>query len=520
MIGAFCNPTLTRQRTPMPHLPDIRQLETSLERRFFLARLTAIAGAASLGACGGGDGANAEPTVATGEGTPVAPPPPPAPAPVPAPTPPAPPAPAAPPPVPAPPPAPNRVPPSPLPPAIAPTIPSALQAYIPAPGGTSNVNLNALSPLNPCPTNNCWFSEASKQQAPWRNWSGAAWAPGFSAHGALVFWGGGHGGGQDVGLTVFDFTTGRWSRVGPVNPPADYNAQLDPSFYDYLYQGSYIVPALHTYNYPSYVPPNVSGSGPKGSWLLPQLVGNVGSGALAHAVDLDSGQWSRFSRDPGLSGQSPYAGSIEDTRRGRVWWASMELSSINMLDFNEPQPRSVQLQPFLPAGSIFAFGGYYARHVYVPESDMAVGFWCLYGQTRVLGEVIDMTSGRLVRLSAGNWPQMDVGAAGFGVDWCSAMQAFYIYEGYGSTRVLKLKPSSLEFHQCTWTWTEEPFNSPAWEPNPGGIESRGGAQPMSKWRYIPWLRSFAWSDGPNFSATCADGVQRDGVMQLWRPLGS
>ena len=413
-----------------------------------------------------------------------------------------------------------RVAPSPLPPAVAPTVPSALQAYIPAPGGTSNVNLNDLSALNPCPTNNCWYSQSSKQQAPWRNWNGAAWAPGFSPHGALVFWGGGHGGGEDVGLSVFDFTTGRWSRVGPNNPQtSDYTSQLDATFYDSLQQGSYIVPALHTYNYPAYVPPNSSGSGPKGSWLLPQLVGGPTSGAKAHAVDLATGQWSRFSQGAGVSGQSPYAGSIEDTRRGRVWWAAMDLSSINMLDFNEPHPRAVHIQPLQPAGAAFAFGGYYARHVYVPESDMAVGFWCFYAQTGVRGEVYDMTSGRPVQMSAGNWPTMNVAAAGFGVDWCGATRAFYIYEGFGATRVLKLKPSSLEFHQCSWTWSEEPFNNPAWELNPNNV-GRGGAQPMSKWRYIPWLRSFAWSDGPNFSALCADGVRRDGVMQLWRPLGS
>jgi hypothetical protein len=410
--------------------------------------------------------------------------------------------------------------PSPLPPAVPPTVPSVLQAFIPAPGGTANVSLNSLVALNPCPTNNCWFSQSSKQQAPWRNWNGAAWAPGFSPHGALVFWGGGHGGGEDVGLSVFDFTTGLWSRVGPQNPAtSDYTTQLDAEFYDYNHQGDYIVPALHTYNYPAYVPPNVSGSGAKGSWLLPQLVGNANSGAKPHAVDLQSGRWTRFAAAAGVSGQSPYAGSIEDTRRGRVWWGAMDQTSLNMLDFNEPHPRRVNVVRLQPAGASFAFGGYYARHVYVPESDMAVGFWCLYGQTRVRGEVFDMTSGQPVAMSAGNWPEMHVNGAGFGVDWCTHTQSFYVYEGRGSRRVLKLTPSSLEFHQCTWTWSEEPFNDPAWEPNPNN-DGRGGAQAMSKWRYIPWLRCFAWSDGPNYSARCADGVVRDGVMQLWRPLGT
>ncbi len=483
------------------------------DRRQFLRRLGALSSLVTVAACGGGGDATAV-SPASGAEPPAAPPPAPAPpAPTPTPTPPPPPSPA--------PPAPTRTPPSPLPPATPPTVASALQAYVPQPGGTANVSLNNLSSLNPCPTNNCWFSQASKLSASWRNWNGAAWAPGFSPYGALAFWGGGHGGGEDVGLYVFDFTTGLWSRVGPQNPPTSaYTSQLDPDFYDYLHDGSYIVPGLHTYNYPSYVPPNVSGSGPKGSWLLPQLVGNAGSGAKPHAVDLASGQWSRFSTGGGLTGQSPYAGSIEDTRRGRVWWAAMDLTSLNMLDFAEAHPRTIHRVPMQPSGSAFAFGGYYARHVYVAETDMVVGFFCFYLQNRVRGEVYDMTSGTPVQMGAGNWPEMNLTyGAGFGIDWCPLTRAFYLYEGRGTTRVIKLTPSSLEFQSCTWTWSEETFSDPAWEPNPNS-ESRGGAQPFSKWRYIPWLKCFAWSDGPNFTARCADGVVRDGVMQLWRPLGT
>ena len=81
---------------------------------------------------------------------------------------------------------------------------------------TSNVSLNNLSALNPCPTENCWFTGSGHQQAAWRNWNGAAWAPGYSANGAMVFWGGGHGGGEDVSLYLFDFTTATWSRIGQI----------------------------------------------------------------------------------------------------------------------------------------------------------------------------------------------------------------------------------------------------------------------------------------------------------------
>lgn len=405
-----------------------------------------------------------------------------------------------------------------------PSVPSAIAAYVPGPGQSANISLNDLSSFNPCPANNCWYSGSTKQSAGWRNWTGAAFAPGFSPHGALIFYGGGHGGGNDSGLYLFDFTTGKWSRVGPAMPATSYLASdemtgLDPQFYDYLHEGSYIVPGLHTYNYPAYVPPGVSGSGAKGSWVLPQLIGGSTSGAKPHAVDLASGVWSRFATGTGASAQSPYAGSIEDTRRQRLWWAAMEQPTMNMLDWTQSHPRTIQSFAVQPAGNVYAFGGYYARHVYVAETDMAVGFWCQYGQTAVLGEVLDFSSGRPVRMAGNRWPAMTVRGAGFGVDWCGVTQAFYIYEGYGANRVLKLTPSSLEFHECNWTWREEPFANAAWETPPPG-DDRGGAQALSRWRYIPWLRCFAWSDGPGYKALCADGMVHDGVMQLWRPLGT
>jgi hypothetical protein len=405
---------------------------------------------------------------------------------------------------------------------VAPAIPSAIQAYVPQPGQSANVNLNDLAAINPCPANNCWYSRSSKQQAPWRNWNGAAWAHGFSPYGALAFWGGGHGGGDDVGLTVFDFSTGLWSRIGPDNPAAQYSGAdgesgLDPVFYDYLHEGSYIVPALHTYNYPAYVPPNLPGSGPKGSWLMPQLVGGTKSGAIPHAVNLETGEWTRFSNGRGISGQSPYAGSIEDTRRNRVYWAAISGATLNMLNLNEVHPRSIQQVPILPRGTIFVHGGYYARHVYVPESDMAVGFWCRYQETLLRSEVLDLSPGTPVSRGAPALPEMNtLLGPGFGVDWCTHTQAFYFYEGRGSTRVLKLKPSSLEFHECSWAWTEEVFADPVFDVPSSG----GGSQPFSRWRYVPWLRCFAWSDGPNCKGTVADGVARYGIMQLWRPQGT
>jgi hypothetical protein len=48
-----------------------------------------------------------------------------------------------------------------------------------------------------------------------------------------------------------------------------------------------------------------------------------------------------------------------------------------------------------------------------------------------------------------------------------------------------------------------------------------GAQPFTKWAYIPALKCFAWSDGPKTAApNTQTGISNFGAMQLYRPLGT
>jgi hypothetical protein len=439
-------------------------------RRRMVASLSALVGSVYLSACGGGGSSDASATPAPG----------PAPSPGP----------------------------SPAPPAPAGDLPS----WVPAAGKVANISLNSLSSVNPCAVNTCWYSGSMRQQAAWRNWCGAAFAREYSQNGAFIYWGGGHGGGDDHSLYLFDFSTRQWSRVGPSLPAASYVASLDPGWSDFQHEGSYIVPGLHSYNYPSYVPPGKSGVGPKGAWMLPVLVSPVG-GNIPHAVDLATGQWTRFASAKAGSYASPYSGVIDDTKRARVWWGGSSASDFRGLDYNEVHPRTVKTvnRPW--------FGSWYDRFVYVPEADMAVGFWCQFGQTLFRSVVIDLSSGTPVAVASTPMPAKNMSRPGFGVDWCPLTRKFYLYEGFARNTVTTLSPSSLDFASCSWQWGEETFEGapPAWDPvSTGG----GGEIPLSRWRYIPALRSFAWSDGPRYSAVCEDGVTRDGVMQLWRPRGT
>jgi len=331
----------------------------------------------------------------------------------------------------------------------------ALPAWVPAPGASAIINLNSLAALNPCPADNCWYSQSSKQQAAWRNWNGAAYASGYSEHGAMVFWGGGHGGGEDISLYCFDFTTRNWSRIGPSNPTSDFTGAsgylaLDSTYYDYLHEGSYIVPGLHTYGYPFYVPPGMPGVGAKGAWGLAHLVGGPTSGSVPHQVDLDTGVWTRMTNGKNAAGASPYAGAFMDTTRGKVWWESLDSSNLNGMNLNDAVPRTMSRISV----SSFAYGFYYPRYIYVPEADQAIGIGCYYGSRQLRAEVFDLSSGQPVQMGGHTFgttyllPLLVNGENpnGSGVDWCPITQAFYLYSGYGSTTVHKLKPSSLNFY--------------------------------------------------------------------------
>ena len=265
--------------------------------------------------------------------------------------------------------------------------------------------------------------------------------------------------------------------------------------------------------------------------LLPLLVGGANSGDKPHMIDLETGVWSRAATNfvTGYLGSSPYCGSIEDTTRNRVWWAGTGSTSMRWLDLTEAHPRTMHTHA-IAGGNNFAFGGYYSRHVYVPEADMAVGIWLRYGDTTpVRGEVFDMSSGVPVRtatldsaLPSFTITSWDGGPGpGFGMDWCPITQAFYLFEGPGATRVIKLTPSSLDFASCTWTFSTESYTNSAVGLSMGTWGDPGaGSQPFSKWRWIDGLKCFCWSDGPTSSGVCRDGVTRTGLMQIWRPAGT
>lgn len=400
---------------------------------------------------------------------------------------------------------------------IPPNDPRRLGSLVPSAGSSTNINLNDVATIAE-PAG--WWSQATGMNAAFRNWNGGVYIPDYGKRGAMAYWGGGHSGGEDCGVKLFDFDLRKWSRIGPANPVAAYTGAggstdlRDADWNDYDHAGQKILAGLHTYAYPAFVPTGMPLGGSRGSWLLPHIVPENVRGA-PHRVDLATGVGSRFTSNFVANRDSPYCGALQDTNRHIVWWGSSSDTSINKVDLKSASP-SVSVVAF-SAG----WGGYYGTPVFAPDADMGIIFWTNYGESTIRGQILDLSSGTPVHVAVSPWALVGsgapvVGGGGYGVDWNPITRAFYFYAGFGTTNVYKLKPSTLDFSTCTWTWSTETFATPAWEPH---TSSGFGEVPYNRWRFVPAYRGFAWTDGQGYSAACVDGPTRGGIHQIWRPAG-
>jgi hypothetical protein len=400
--------------------------------------------------------------------------------------------------------------------------PSVLPAWVPTPGQIKSIHTNDLVSVNACPSNACWYTESSGQNGPWANWCGSVLASDYSEFGAMVFWGGGHGGYDGTEFYIFDLTTQKWSRLNdPI--PHDFLPEIGADWCDTMYNGQPMVPASHTYSHVVYIPA-AAGGGPKGSWCLPYNVygstvaGVPTAGYRPHSVDLATGKWARLTNNT----YSPdyvfgsYGGCFIDAKRKVLWgMAGTEGSQAAKIDLTQ------NVRTIVGVNDVWAPTLYFVP-VNVPEKDMMVAC-AIYGDGRKIISLsgYDLSSGTPVGFSVKfAVPQIATGGAGIGMDWCPDTGKFYLYEGFGTTVVyVATPPASGDWKNGTWTWSTETMKgeSPAnlLEVQP----SAQGAQPFTKWKYNPKLKCFMWSQG-TVSRMSPDGTMRNGAFQLYRPLGT
>lgn len=400
---------------------------------------------------------------------------------------------------------------------------AALPAWVPAPGFLKSIHANDLTSVNACPGNSCWYSAATGQNGPWSNWCGAVFAPDYSELGAMVYWGGGHGGYDGTEFYIFDLSTQKWSRLNDA-VPFDYAPQISAEWCDVVYNSQPVAPASHTYSHVVYISP-AAGGGPKGSWCLPYNVygGNSGpsqgpSGYRPHAVDLATGTWSRLTTNTTSPAYTygAYGGCFIDSRRNVLWgMAGNEASVAAKISLSE-KIRTVE-----EVNGVYASTAYFVP-VAVPEKDCMVAC-AIYndGNHTISMTGYDLSTGKPVGFAINfSSKQKATRDAGIGMDWCPDTGKFYLYEGFG-TNVLYVAtpPANGDWKNGTWTWTTETMGGEAPVNVIEVLPNAQGAQPFTKWKYNAKLRCFMWSQG-TVTRPSPDGQSRAGAFQLYRPLGT
>lgn len=444
--------------------------------------------------------------------------------------------------------------------------------FVPAAGERANVNLNAADDvdydrLNPLTPDKAWWlgygvsSSTTAFRSIISSYSGSTWAAEYGTAGALVSNGGGHGGQIGQMAYLFDFAQLRWKQVGaPRNLPADFSwagylnppsavrtesaDRRDDAWHDYNHNGSMITLADHTYLQNAYISPS-EGGGPQGSLLLPQStwsqdpgVPNPDTGVAMvwapHLLSLQDGTMSRASAAPfGDYGTFAYSNaiSVKDTKRRRLWYFKHSSSTAWYHDLagGPPFQRQSHVIQKRGGGTTDRFVSVYnATWLYVPEADAVIRFAVPNGgfppqlDAPCSVQVYDLSSGVPVDLQRDDIPTYPLHHGGIlvGAAWCPPLRRFYLYEGYGDEFCYVLTPSSLDFASCSWSWSRESFSGVPPVSRAAGTElgqQSLGAQ--GKFVWVAAYQCFAWHDGPTTAGVCVDGVERNGIVQLWRPPG-
>lgn len=414
--------------------------------------------------------------------------------------------------------------------------------FLPGVGEINNINRNTAWSVDPdagVSQPNAWYNGyagANSLNSLFTSWNGAVWCPEYSRLGAMAFYGGGHGANTGCFAAIFDFTTRLWSVVGAHNLTGDgawlTDGSRDADWKDFTLGSSKVFGITHQYAAVSYIPPGVSGAGPRGSLLLPTVNDHAASFSAQryapHLLDLSTGVVSRAS--PATYGSASGSGNemaVRDTVNNKTWIFTTSSSTVRYFDLAQAFPQAMQTHTLgYEAGN--AWGAVTWCHevsaCFCREAEMIL---CVKGGgsagSALEGMLIDVSSGWPVLVNI-TLPATTIRHGGFSaaVTWNPDQQKFYIYEGVGETRCKTLAPSSLNFRTCSWTWGEETF---------GGVDpatQRGtiaGALPDSSyaaWRRMEYnraLKCLVWTDGPSSSGVCVDGQSRTGLVQLWKCPG-
>ncbi len=399
-----------------------------------------------------------------------------------------------------------------------------IPAWAPAPGKFTNVSLDLPATADPDPNNTAIYRGVSGFDAVWTAWNSGVYAPTLGTFGAMLFWGGANRSYDGNAIIAYDIgqrTHTRLSQPAPFSSlteisgdsnTTNVNVSVDGGFPD----GSAF--PCHTYMLPTFLPSD-AGGGPLGSWVYmchPQnnvriLYPNF------WRFDLSSRKWSRW-RSPHLHGVYNYNGMCYDGRRKRLWlvapgpvneYGLRGLWMVNMLDstvtrVNLAGPAADGASQYAAANSPDQPGP-----VYMPNRD------CLLlpgrGNSIICTDLSGVSAAgagtAVAHLTAQSgtrcpslWNDVGFGNVPIGsMEYCDqdgAVWAINQFNGTAAAQLFRLAPPAGAL-TGTWAWTSETLTSSSGESlslRASSAGSVGDKAIMGRFRFVPALKSFVWSD--------------------------
>lgn len=332
-----------------------------------------------------------------------------------------------------------------------------------SPGYWYEVPNSKLSSVDPCPSNNCSYTDVQGQKAVIDVWNGGAVATRYGTKGGYIVWGGGHTAYNGNEVYIFDVDTLQWKRLSdPVQVPVCNITEGE------LQDGSPCT--AHTYDGVDYDPSS-------NSFVILGAAGladTIYSSPRTHLFSLNSLSWRRGDVYSGKN-QGMYGISAYDPNRGVFWMYPGYNAPLGMYDpnANSGAGKWTMYNPYnADIGAMSAID---------PGRDLMVWVDGASHHQLVVFDLKDPNNPATVTFAGDTAP---MNGTGMGFDWDATQEVFVAW--LGGTDVYTLTPPSGDWKTGTWIWTKV-------SAAPGNTvipTSRNSNGTYSRWRYVPAVN--AW----------------------------
>jgi hypothetical protein len=402
---------------------------------------------------------------------------------------------------------------------------SGLPQWVPNIGKFRDVSQDFPSAADPDPGFTAIYRGTAGFTSVWDVWNSGVYAPTLGTYGVMLFFGGANRSYDGNAIIAYDIGARTHLRL---SEPALYSSLTEISgdsnttnvnvSVDGGFPNGTAFPC-HTYALPTFLPSD-AGGGALGSWVyMCHLQNNVN---IVYnnfwRFDLSARTWSRW-RSPFQHGAYNYNGMCYDSTRKRLWLVAPSslygLKALWLVDMTTSSIVRVTISGGATSSNQFASGNSPSQPApaYMPNKDCLV--FPGAANTMVCVDVSGVTAAgvgtavaHVITQSGTACPSM-WNNVGFGVESIGGMEycsydgnlwALNQFNGTTVAQLFKLTPPAGAL-TGTWTWsTAENLTNTSGETLALRASSSGSVGDKGIWgrfRYVPPLRSFIWSDAHN-----------------------